>query len=356
MTKELHAKVRVVAVVAPGAYNNARYDFDFSEWKPSDNSDIMRLTREFAYAAEDRELLKSIDELQRIILALFLCDSIPRKIHFFERAGDEFMPDGNRYLRVFGQPHTWNETQDSIILKSSSRLGIFNSKPLQNIDYVAPESEIISWYAFLSQTENSHISSSLQLVMESFRLAHELWTKMRVTDFSGLITILLLLVAGLESLFTKGSDSNADISLKFQTVGAVFYSKYVDTISLTQNCPHRIAGKFSYTDFKKVLKILYNLRSRIAHGSLILSFIDNKKVKELDDLFCLVLGPGGEVPKDKTGIYYVNLLTALGLLECHILEIYKGAKESLNKGVDILDEVLGVNTNSAMSCTVDDAR
>ena len=39
-------------------------------------------------------------------------------------------------------------------------------------------------------------------------------------------------------------------------------------------------------------------------------------------------------------IYFTNLITALGILEVHILEIYRSAKENLNEGVNILDEML----------------
>lgn len=346
MTDELSTKTRVVAVVAPGAYNNARYDFSFSDWKPSDNSIILYFAREFEYNINENELLKSIDELQRIILALFLCDSIPRKIHFFEY-GESLSPGGEvweKFWGVFGQPRTHFETEQLIRSKSSSRLGLFNPMPMIKIDYVAPENEIFSWFTFLA--ENNSISSSLQLIQESFGLAHELFTGLRIIDIAELSTVLLLLVSGLESLFTKDANSQADISFKFKTVGAAYYSKYVNVPDLSRNELDN-NRKFSYKDFKTILGILYNLRSVIAHGNTNLKAIffggeETKSVKgtrsDLKRLFSLVRI--GEVNEDMRSIYFAQLLLALQRLESHILEIFKSAKENLNKGVNILDEML----------------
>lgn len=336
MTEGLSAKTRVVAVVAPGAYNNARYDFNFSDWKPLDNASIMCFVREFECSVNDSELLKSIDELQRIILALFLCDAIPRKIYFFEYGENLSEQDRTKFWRVFGQPRTHFETEQLIGSKSFSRLGLFNPMPMIKIDYVAPENEIISWFNFL--TESNSISSSLQLIQESFGLAHELYAGLRITDFTALSTVILLLVSGLESLFTNQADSHADISFKFQTVGAAFYTKYVDEISLKSKNPDS-KRKFIYKDFKNILGILYDLRSDIAHGSFNLAFFNDKeRRKRLDKLFSLV--GVGEVNKDMKSIYFAHLLLALGLMENHFLEIFRSAKSNLRDGVKVLDKIL----------------
>src|SRR6266508_4961230 len=209
----------VVAVVAPGSANNGRYTFDFSLWNPLDRSSIMLFSREFDPACDDHTLLKSMEELQKIILALFLTDSIPRRIYFFEY--DLAQENQITFWRVFGQPQGAHETEEQIIANALNRVGILNH--VHTNDLVASEAVIKSWFDFLSQYPV--ISSSLQLLQESFGLSHELSSGPRIMNFSELSTVLLLLVSGLESLFTHGSDSTADISFKFRTVGAAFYTR-----------------------------------------------------------------------------------------------------------------------------------
>ena len=331
-------KTRVTAFVAPGSSNNASYDFDFSLWKPSDNSGTLLFTREFENDTDDYLLLKSIEELEKIILALFLCDSVPRKIYFFEYSealseNPETYSTGMKFWRVFGQPRAHFESEQIISSKSFSRLGLFNETPLRKIDYVASESEIKSWFEFLS--ENSHIASSLQLIQASFGLAHELYAGFRIINFTELSTVLLLLVSGLEILFTQ--PRSRKISYEFRTVGAAFYSKYVSETAFQENSFVR-KGKFETSNFEDILRILYKLRSSIAHGNFNLTFFSDEKIRELlDDLFSLV--SVGKFNKDMKRIYFAHLLIALGILENHILEIFRNAKTDLNKGVKILDEI-----------------
>ena len=327
-------KTRVLAVVAPGSSNNARYDFDFGSWEPSDNSITMLFSRYFDPEVDDLTLLKSVEELQKIILALFLTDSIPRKIHFFEYGEGLSKEHRGKFLRVLGQRRTYLETEQTISFKSVVRVGLSNMP--RSIDSVADKSVIKSWFEFLSQ--NPHISSSLQLIQESFGLAHELHAGLRITNFAELSTVLLLLVSGLESVFIHSADSNADISFKFRTVGAAFYSKFVGKIPFEDSDPFQ-KGKFKYKDFKDILRILYSLRSSIAHGGFGFDFFNKAKIRDsLDDLFTKV--GVGEVRKDMKSIYFGHLLIALAVLENHILEIFRTAKANLNKGVKILDEML----------------
>ena len=335
---------QVTAVVAPGSFNNARYHFDFSLWKPSDNSRTMIFTREFERSTDDLKLVSSIEELEKIILSLFLCDFVPRKIYYFEYGAVNPSDDLSlRFWRVFGQPRTYLESEQIIDGKSFHRLGSFNFTPMLNIDSVSPEFAIKSWFDLL--TQNPHIAASLALIQESFGLAHELNAGSRITSFTELSTVLLLLVSGLESLFTYGSDSHADISFKFRTVGAAFYTKYVNETSLRKN-PIDSRGKFTYTEFKNILQILYDLRSTIAHGNFNLTFFSEKKIrKSLDDLFSIVHVV--DVNKDMKSIYFVSLLLALGLLEKHILGIFRDTKTNLNMGVNILDEMLNDNVDSS---------
>lgn len=333
---------RVTAVVAPGSHNNARYQFNFSLWKPSDNSSTLFFTREFDYSTNDLKLVSSIEELGKIILSLFLCDSVPRKLYCFEYGIDPSDGDSLKFWRVFGQPRTHLESEQIISSKSFNRLGLFNQGPMLNIDFVPPESDIKFWFEFLSQ--NPHISASLALIQESFGLAHELYAGLRITSFTDLSTVLLLLVSGLESLFTYGSESHADISFKFRTVGAAFYTRYVKQTSLERSNINQ-RGKFTYTEIKNILRILYELRSAIAHGNFNLTFFSEKKIRKLlDDLFAIV--GVGEVNKDMKSIYFAHLLLALGLLENHILGIFRDARANLNMGVNILDEMLNDNVDS----------
>ena len=323
---------RVIALVAPGSANNGRYDFDFSLWKPLDRSSTMLFSREFDAACDDHALLKSMEELQKIILALFLTDSIPRRIYFFEY--DLAQENQITFWRVFGHPQAAHETEEHFLVKAFNRVGIFNQSRTNY--FFADQAVIKSWFDFLLQ--NPVISSGLQLIQESFGLSHELSSGPRIMNFSELSTVLLLLVSGLESLFTHASDSTADISFKFRTVGAAFYSRFVTESSL-ENIPGPRKGKIPFSDFKTILGILYNLRSSIAHGGFGFDFFNDKNIrKDLDKLFETV--GIAAIEKTMKSMYFAHLLIAVEILEAHLLALFRTAKDNLNKGVNILDEML----------------
>ena len=46
-------------------------------------------------------------------------------------------------------------------------------------------------------------------------------------NYHDLSLAIILLVSGLESIFTSSADDTADISFKFRVVGAIYYEKYV---------------------------------------------------------------------------------------------------------------------------------
>lgn len=328
---------RVLAVVGPGSANNGRYNIDLGSWELADKSFTMLFTQDFDPEVDDRALLKSVEELQKILLALFITDSIPRRIFCFEYGDNLTELQRMKFWRVFGIPRTHLETEQIVETKSFSRVGLFNIEHvLRPLDFVAGQSIVQPWFEFFSN--NPHIASSLLLIQESYGLAHELVAGLRITNFAELSTVLLLLVSGLESVFTNPDDSHADISFKFRTVGAAFYSKYVNRESLGRAVGFH-TGKFTYKEFKDILNIIYGLRSSIAHGGFGFNFFEKEKIqKSLDKLFEKV-GVSAVDNKMKT-VYFANLMAALGILEVHILEIYKGAKENLNKGVNILDEIL----------------
>src|SRR5512145_1065676 len=119
-------KTLVRAVVAPGSANSGRYNFDFSLWKPTDQSNTLIFSRELDPKSDDHTLLRSVEELQKIILALFLIDSIPRRIYFFEYGENLSQEDHLKFWRVFGQPRTHIETEEMIYSRSFSRIGPFN--------------------------------------------------------------------------------------------------------------------------------------------------------------------------------------------------------------------------------------
>lgn len=330
---------RVLAIVGPGSANNGRYKINLGSWELVDESFTMFFTQDFDPEVDDRALLKSVEELQKILLALFITDSIPRRIFCFEYGDNLTMEQKMKFWRVFGVPRSHLESEEIVKTKSFSRIGLFNIEHfyVRPLDFVADQSIIQPWFEFFSN--NSRIASSLLLIQESYGLAHELSAGLRITNFAELSTVLLLLVSGLESIFTKNpDDNNADISFKFRTIGATFYSKYVKEESLGRTVGFH-NGKFTYKEFKDILNIIYGLRSSIAHGGFGFSFFDNNKTKKsLDRLFKMVGAPA--VDNQIRTIYFNNLIAALGILEVHILEMYRSAKENLNEGVDILDKIL----------------
>lgn len=329
---------RVLAVVGPGSANNGRYNLKLGSWELVDKSFTMLFSQDFDPEVDDRTLLKSVEELQKILLALFITDSIPRRIFCFEYGDNLTQLQRMKFWRVFGVPRTHLESEQIVETKSFSRIGLFNIEHfyVRPLDFVAGQSVVQPWFEFFSN--HPRIASSLLLIQESYGLAHELSSGLRITNFAELSTVLLLLVSGLESIFTNPDDSNADISFKFRTVGAAFYSKYVNEESLGRTVGFH-TGTFTYKEFKDILNIIYGLRSSIAHGGFGFGFFEKEKIqKSLDKLFEKV-GVSAVDNQIKT-VYFSNLITALGILEVHILEIYRSAKENLNRGVNILDEML----------------
>lgn len=325
-------KTRVIATVAPGSANNGKYDFHLGSWELSDdNSFSMSFSREFELDAKHDTLIKAVDDLQNILLALFLTDSIPRKIFCFEY-GDNIpeKPKLFNLWKVFGTPRSHLESEQIINAKSFARIGVSTyERPL---DYVADESDIKTWYEFLLQ--NNKISSSLQLIQEAYGIARELSNGVRITSFTEISTVILLLVSGLESIFTKSDENHSDISFKFRTVGAAFYSKFVNDAPIKYTTGY--SKKYSYKDFKGILQLFYDLRSSVAHGGLGINYFSKRdKMNKLFKKIGIM-----EVNQDVKSLYFINLLQALDILVRHILELYRSAKENLNKGVNILDEML----------------
>ena len=151
MKSNSQKKTRVLAVIFPGSANNGRYNFDFSLWKPSDQSRTLRFSREFDTESDDHTLLRSVLELQKIILALFLTDSIPRKIFCFEYDGENLSLEHKvKFCRVFGPSRTFLETEEVISSKSFPRIGLSNIS--RSMDFVADQSVIKSWFEFLSNS------------------------------------------------------------------------------------------------------------------------------------------------------------------------------------------------------------
>jgi hypothetical protein len=329
------ARIQVVATAGPGSGNNAKYSFEFSEWKPVDQSTLIRFIRGFSADVTDNELFEALQELQQVLASMFLSDSVSRKVYYFEQNGELDDELRIKFWRVFGHPKNFDERDVDYTTQSFSRIGLKHETPLRDVDYVPNEKVVSDWYLFLEK--HARISSSVQLLQEAFGHSHLLYSKNRIVRLPELATVILLLVSGLESLFRYGEESNADISFKFRTVGAAFYKTYVNSEILSKSFG-RDTRKLTFSEFKSVLKFLYDLRSQIAHGDMQREFFGNKNLKKMNKLFKLL--SVGEVKPEMKTILFAHLILAVQQLEPHILAIVRLAKDDLTKGVKILDEIL----------------
>jgi hypothetical protein len=146
-------------------------------------------------------------------------------------------------------------------------------------------------------------------------------------------------VAGLESIFTYEQTSQEDAALAFKVrhVGAAYYAKHVDARTLQQQEPPR--KKLTVQQMMAVLRILYGLRSSIAHGEWRLDFFQDKRTKQKLNRLFSHLGVGA-VNEDTPSIYYGHLLLALGLFEVHVLALFRSAIRQLEEGAGILVQLI----------------
>jgi len=273
-------------------------------------------------------LTKSIDSLNRLLLSYFAYDYAPRKIHSFDypQKLNEEIPT---LTTVFGNSIGNLSIEENAILSFMNSGALFTGPFMDDSDPKIDASQINEWYQIF---HNANLFNSVNLIKESFILINNQAKSQNYYDFMNLTMGIITLVSALEGLFINGS-GQSDISFKFRTIGALFYEKYVTNQTFNRFIRRPNSEKYSMIQFKEILKNLYNLRSYIAHGC----YHKLKIPKTWKKLFsCLKLNY-------KDDFNEADLVRqaafALSLLEIHILALIIEAKDELEHGVKIIDEV-----------------
>jgi hypothetical protein len=220
------------------------------------------------------EWLNSIESLNKLLLAYFVNDFIPRKIYKFTIPTNLDETTQLNLISIFGAPQTFSpsiddrtktelyETEKSTMSFHMSGT-IFNG--MRNDPNAQIDDELIGkWYQIFS---HDSIFTSVSLLEESFiyinKQSYE-WSFYNYIEFSKGI---ILLVSALENLFLFNEKSHREISKKFKNIGSLYYQKYVTDEFLARVGGGNLSQKFSQSDFQEILANLYDLRSDIAHGS-----------------------------------------------------------------------------------------
>jgi len=287
--------------------------------------------KEFKITSTPDDWLKSIDSLNRLLLAYFISDYEPRKIHSFEMVDNREIEKRIQLFSVFGN-HQKASSINSETAKSSFNMSgwIFNGwagDPNTQIEDVL----IDKWYRIL---DNKTLFTSISLLQESFILTNKQFNGMNYYSYIDFSIGIMLLVAALENLFTNKQENHADIRFKFCVIGSLYYQKNVTDDFLRKFHNGADDGKFNQGDFRQILKELYDLRSDIAHGS----YSKILRGKNWKNILALL-----KVHYDESfnqAILSKQVAMALGILQKHILALIIQSEIDLLKGAEIIDEAI----------------
>jgi hypothetical protein len=327
-------QIMLSAFVGPGSMKNAAYQIDLASWSAKDKSLYLIFDRALPLEFNEEQIYSAVNDLESILLALFVNDHIPRKIFFFNFPSDLDEESTLKLITILGNRHAQLPNEE-LLAKIFSQGGlIFNFKWQDSFNTVPSNQVIAEWFQFFSQ--NKSISTSIDLVQESFSLINQLNGNFGFYDYLKLSSAIILLVSGLESLFFQNSDDKADISFKFRVIGAIYYEKYVlDEFFKVFNDG---STKLSFSQMKNLFGLLYDIRSDIAHGRSPDVFNGSKKNNKRWNKFINLLHVA-PVSENLQGSLTKIISFSLGSLEKHLLGLIYCSKENLIKGVKIVDEI-----------------
>lgn len=276
--------------------------------------------------------LHSITNLRYILLASFLDDFAPRVIDNFQI--ESIITDENRLALslVFGSNIFENNNtsiEDSAKKASYISGEIFNGQYNNNPHYQPDINRIQFWYDTFNS--NTGLAINLNFIMQSFVLFNKYFSNFSFYDPTDLLNGIVFLVSGLEGIFLKGQNDISDLLFKFRTIGSIYYDRYVEEEMLKRFGTSD--KKFSIQNFREILRLLYKLRSSIAHGDYEVLY-KPKTWKEMITRMNVHYDN-----KDPIDIILKHAAMALGIFEKHILSLVIGAEENLLKGPKIMDDV-----------------
>lgn len=326
------SKVKVCAIILQGIQTNSHFIFEIGGWKIfKQNPVALILEKEFNDLTTDNDYYKAIEDLNAILLSLFINDHHPRKIHTFEFPSIISKRHLFQLYRIFGQPPFPDENIEHIAVRAFSRGGfIFGSKidQIKDINYTPDTSLIEDWFHFFKKDQK--VARSVFLIQEAFGQIHDLSYGLKYIHNFLTHQAIILLVSGLEGLFRRGEGDHSDITFKFQTIGSLFYDQYVTAVYLNEYSPPQ--KKFTFSEFKMILHSIYRIRSTFAHGDALIP------LKELKNILGIVRlqysNVNIEIERNRL------LLHALGILKIHLIALIYLARENLFKGVNIIDDII----------------
>ena len=327
--------IRVKAFITPGSFNLPEaFAIDGMNVGPF-FPHVIEVGKDLD-SSDSESIQGFIEKVERLCVCLFLTDYSPRLVDGYLYNQIPVMPlskeglFGLNMLFKLGSPvkiERYTQPQfehiksimgnNAWLFNVSDKMKEFNLNPTLVID----------WYTFF-QT-NINIEQKVSLIMRGFGQIFVMRANIGQANYQKIASALLLLIPGLEGLFTSNSDDNSDITFKFATVGSLFYTKYASEDFLKA----LNAKKLSYQEINELFRSLYKLRSDVAHGtfSRITRHSNWEPLLRILKIGCM----------DATRRYAdpQQMLFALGMLEKHIIALIHGAKLNLNKGVQIIEQL-----------------
>ncbi len=335
---DLENAIYVFARVNPAAFVTYRQDIIIGEWTPIADTGGRRYFAKLPlkYDYEYWNLL--IEDLHCLLTAYFLTDFEPRELIDFKTLTSKKNEDfWISTFSVFGQsdfvefPYS-QDIADEVSLILSPRMrgfSIFNS-PVKDIQFSKdyPWNELKGNYDFI--TKHKKYLRPLMLIRESFMNLNQALSTNTYPKENELIVGIVLLVSALEKLMLGKVDS--EISLKFRLVGATLYeNNFPNNYKLLNG-----KQKLSFKEGKELFKILYNIRSDLAHGTLdTVNKKTNKNWKDLAKIFQVDL-PDNLILSERMRIYSM----IMDLLQSHIAVFVKySLKDFFKDPEEILDKL-----------------
>lgn len=287
------------------------------------------------------EWLNSIESLNKLLLAYFVNDFMPRKIYKFAIPTNLDETTQLNLISVFGAPQLispridertkikLHETEKSTI--SSYMSGTIFNGMREDLNAQIDDELIDKWYQIFS---DKALFTSISLLQESFIYINKQFSQWNFFNYIEFSTGIILLVSALENLFTFNETHFADLKFKFKVIGSLYYQKNVTGEFLSKIGGGSPNQKFSQGDFQQILAELYDLRSDIAHGS----YKKILKKESWKKLFELIKVGGYDGPGN-AALLLKHAALALGLLQKHIFALIIQSNKDLLKGSKIVEEI-----------------
>jgi hypothetical protein len=308
----------------------------------------MIFARQIPVNFQDSEIYEAVQDLENILLALFVNDRLPRKIFYFSYSKSLPKEIRTRLLFMLGQPRDAQAVDEEVARSSFWHSGFMHNRRLGE-DWIPSDSAIEEWFNLFRSNET--LAGSIVLLQKSFWTINGLQAKYRHYDYLDLCEAVVLMIAGLESLFVQGAPS--EISVQFKLIGAAYYTKFVMEDDFVEDFPDK-NQKLSFSQVQRLLGLLYDIRSTVAHGRARSLFAGKKTKRKKNDrqnkwkeiLKCMNVAD--KEPRDKTW-FFSHILMALGHFERHVFAIISHLNTHPINGIAIFDELFSQDPAEMMS-------